>query len=310
GFPVTFDFKGRSFGDLPADSLNLNFYLNGLDSLIYNQKVSVPADSFSSTVEHRIETNRLLFENEVSAYGEQNKREYFYFNNLIDQNFYVARDSVRPLFNVTFDGQEIIDNDIVSSTPEIIITLEDDSPLALDTTFFTLVHTDVKGVHVLHFYNPDLKFEYTPYPNSKAVITWTPILIDGRHTLEILAKDASGNFFDSTSYRITFYVFTENDITDVYNYPNPFARTTHFTFILKGNDKPDEVSIKIYTIAGRLIRDIKLSPSDMITNFNKIYWDGKDEDDDEVGNGVYLYKVIAKFPDKTKTITQKLAKVR
>jgi hypothetical protein len=278
--------------------------------LIYNQKVSVPADSFSSTVEHTIETNRLLFENEVSAYGEQNKREYFYFNNLIDQNFYVARDSVRPLFNVTFDGQEIIDNDIVSSTPEIIITLEDDSPLALDTTFFTLVHTDVKGVHVLHFYNPDLKFEYTPYPNSKAVITWTPILIDGRHTLEILAKDASGNFFDSTSYRITFYVFTENDITDVYNYPNPFARTTHFTFILKGNDKPDEMSIKIYTIAGRLIRDIKLGPSDLITNFNKIYWDGKDEDDDEIGNGVYLYKVIAKFPDKTKTITQKLAKVR
>ena len=70
------------------------------------------------------------------------------------------------------------------------------------------------------------------------------------------------------------------------------------------------MSIKIYTIAGRLIRDIKLGPSDLITNFNKIYWDGKDEDDDEIGNGVYLYKVIAKFPDKTKTITQKLAKVR
>jgi flagellar hook assembly protein FlgD len=142
------------------------------------------------------------------------------------------------------------------------------------------------------------------------VVTWKPTLEDGRHTLEVLAKDASGNFFDSTSYRIIFYVYNENDITDVYNYPNPFARTTHFTFILKGNDKPDELNIKIYTIAGRLIRDIKLSPTDLITNFNKIYWDGKDEDKDEVGNGVYLYKVIAKFPDKTRTITQKLAKVR
>ncbi|MDZ7623238.1 MAG: T9SS type A sorting domain-containing protein [Ignavibacteriaceae bacterium] len=104
--------------------------------------------------------------------------------------------------------------------------------------------------------------------------------------------------------------YNENDITDMYNYPNPFARTTHFTFILKGQNKPDELDIKIYTIAGRLIRDIKLSPTDLITNFNKIYWDGRDEDGDEVGNGVYLYKVIAKFPDKTKTITQKLAKVR
>ena len=239
------------------------------------------------------------------TFGEQNKREYFYFNNLIDQTFFVARDSVRPLFDVKFDGQEIIDGDIVSSTPEVIIKLEDNSPLPLDTSYFTIVHNNIP----LRFYQPEISWDYQG-PGTPFVITWAPELADGRHTLEVLGKDASGNFFDSTSYRIIFYVYTDNDITDVFNYPNPFARNTHFTFLLKGNDKPDELNIKIYTIAGRLIRDIKLGPSDLITNFNKIYWDGKDEDDDEVGNGVYLYKVIAKFPDKTKTITQKLAKVR
>ena len=70
------------------------------------------------------------------------------------------------------------------------------------------------------------------------------------------------------------------------------------------------MEIKIFTIAGRLIRDIKLTPDQLITNFNKIYWDGKDEDGDPIGNGVYIYKVIATFPDETKSITQKLAKVR
>ena len=305
GYPVTFDFKARSYGDLPADSLNVNFYLNGLDSLIFNNKMSVPADSVSGTVEHTIETNGLLFENVVRAYGQQNKREYFYFNNLIDKSFYVARDSIRPTFDVKFDGQPIIDGDIVSSSPEVIITLEDNSPLPLDTTFFTIVHNNVP----LHFFQPEISYEYGG-PGTPFVVTWKPELADGRHTLEVLAKDASGNFFDSTSYRVVFYVYTENDIDKVYNYPNPFSRTTHFTFILVGKDKPDELNIKIYTIAGRLIRDIKLGPADLITNFNKIYWDGKDEDGDEVGNGVYLYKVIAKFPDKTKTITEKLAKVR
>jgi hypothetical protein len=185
------------------------------------------------------------------------------------------------------------------------MVLEDNSPLELDTTFFTIVHNNKP----LRFYEPELDYDYggagTPF-----VITWKPTLTDGRQTLEVLAKDASGNFFDSTSYRVIFYVYNENDITDVYNYPNPFASTTYFTFILKGQDKPDEINLKIFTIAGRLIRDIKLSPTDVITNFNKIYWDGRDEDGDEVGNGVYLYKVIAKFPDKTRTITQKLAKVR
>jgi hypothetical protein len=252
-----------------------------------------------------VDTKGLLFENEIAVFGDQSKREYFYFNNLTDQKFFVARDSVRPVFDVKFDGQEIIDNDIVSATPEVVITLEDNSPLPLDTTLFTIVHNNKP----LRFYQPELSYEYggagTPF-----VITWKPQLNDGRQTLEVLAKDKSGNFFDSTSYRIIFYVFNENDITDIYNYPNPFARTTHFTFLLKGQNKPDELDIKIYTIAGRLIRDIKLTPTDLITNFNKIYWDGRDEDGDEVGNGVYLYKVIAKFPDKTKTITQKLAKVR
>ena len=305
GYPVTFDFKARSFGDLSADSLKLNFYLNGLDSLMYSPIVSVPADSFSNKVEYTIDTRHLLFENEVTVFGQQKKREYFYFNNLIDQSFFVVRDSVRPNFSVKFDGIEIIDNDIISSTPEVIITLEDNSPLPIDTTDFTIVHNNKP----LKFYQTELNYDYQG-PGTPFVVTWKPELTDGRHTLEVLAKDASGNFFDSTSYRVIFYVFNENDITDVYNYPNPFARTTHFTFILKGQDKPDELDIKIYTIAGRLIKDIKLTPTDLITNFNKIYWDGRDEDGDEIGNGVYLYKVIAKFPDETKTITQKLAKVR
>jgi hypothetical protein len=305
GYPITFDFKARSYGDLPADSLNLNFYMNDLDSLIFNQFVSVPADSYSTKVERTLETNKLLFENKVLVFGEQNKREAFYFNNLIDQQFFVVRDSTRPDFDVKFDGQEIIDGDIVSSTPEVIITLEDNSPLPLDTSFFTIVHNNVP----LRFYQPELNYSYSG-PGTPFEIIWTPELEDGRHTLEVLGKDASGNFFDSTSYRIIFYVYSENDITEVYNYPNPFASSTHFTFLLRGNEKPDEISIKIYTIAGRLIRDIRLGPDELITNFNKIYWDGRDQDKDEIGNGVYIYKVIAKFPDKRKTITQKLAKVR
>ncbi len=305
GYPVSFNFKARNYGQLAADSLVLNFYLNGLDSLIFNPVVQIPGDSSSAQVEYTIDTKQLLFENKINVRGEQQQREYFYFNNLIDKNFFVARDSIRPVFNVKFDGQEIIDNDIVSSTPEVIITLEDNSPLEVDTTDFTIVHNNKP----LRFYQPELNYDYQG-PGTPFVVTWKPELAEGRQTLEVLAKDASGNFFDSTSYRVIFYVFNENDITDVYNYPNPFARTTHFTFILKGTDKPDELDIKIYTIAGRLIRDIKLSPTDLITNFNKIYWDGRDEDGDEIGNGVYLYKVIAKFPDETKTITQKLAKVR
>jgi hypothetical protein len=149
-----------------------------------------------------------------------------------------------------------------------------------------------------------------PYPNSKAQINWLPDLLDGVHTLEILAKDASGNFFDSTSSRSTFSVFNEFDLTQVFNYPNPFTNDTHFTFELRGSELPDGLNIKVYTIAGRLIWDYEVPTSDMTPGFNRIHWNGKDQDGDDIANGVYLYKVNAKFKDETKSITQKLARVR
>ena len=184
--------------------------------------------------------------------------------------------------------------------------MDDNSPLPLDTSFFTIVYDN----NPLYFAQSELSYEYTPYPDSRVEIHWTPELPDGKHKLEILAKDASGNFFDTTSSRTTFFVFNESDLTDVFNYPNPFTNETNFTFSLRGTELPEEVNIKVYTIAGRLIRDINLPVNDFDIGFNKIYWNGRDQDGDEIANGVYLYKLIAKFQDKTIAVTQKLARVR
>ena len=70
------------------------------------------------------------------------------------------------------------------------------------------------------------------------------------------------------------------------------------------------MKIKIYTIAGRLIKEIKIPAVDLSYDFNKIYWDGRDEDGDIIANGVYLYKVILTAEDKTEDVIQKLAIVR
>jgi flagellar hook assembly protein FlgD len=98
------------------------------------------------------------------------------------------------------------------------------------------------------------------------------------------------------------------ELQNVYNYPNPFSNGTYFTFVL--TQVPEEVQIKIYTIAGRLIKEFNLSSAELSTNFNKVFWDGRDEDGDLLGNGVYLYKVIAKKGEQVQTTIQKLAVVR
>ena len=185
--------------------------------------------------------------------------------------------------------------------------MKDNSPLPIDTSAFTTLTFDDLPVS---FNQPDLKFSYTPYPNSQATIKWTPSIPDGKHTLEVLAKDPSGNFFDSVSHKYEFFVYNQPDLTNVFNYPNPFKSDTYFTFELRGQNPPQELRIKVFTVAGRLIKNIFLPTSDLRVGFNKIYWNGRDEDGAEVANGVYFYKIIAVNNGVTKTTTEKMARIR
>lgn len=305
GNNITQTLNLKNVGYADAQNVLLKFILNNQDTAFFTDTINIKADStFRTQVD--ISTAKLIFDNSVKVTAQMQNPEFYTFNNLIENSFFVARDSVKPSFQITFDGREILEGDIISSKPTVVITLEDNSPLPLTPSLFTIVHNNVP----LKFDNPALSFNYTPYPNSRAEITWTPELEDGRHVLEVLAKDSSGNFFDSTSNRSVFFVFNNADLLNVYNYPNPFTENTYFTFEIRGTDLPEELRIKIYTIAGRLIREINIPPNQMRIGFNQIYWDGRDEDGDEIANGLYFYKVISRQQGETKTTTQKLAKVK
>jgi len=138
--------------------------------------------------------------------------------------------------------------------------------LPIDTTMFSLLYDKSK----VNFNRPDIKFAYTPYPNSQAVITWTPAIPDGNHTLTVYGQDASGNSVDSVSHLYNFSVFSTPDLLNVFNYPNPFKNDTYFTFELHGVQPPEEFKIKVFTVAGRLIRDLSVPKSLLKIGFNKI----------------------------------------
>ncbi|MCI0699047.1 type IX secretion system sortase PorU [candidate division KSB1 bacterium] len=114
-------------------------------------------------------------------------------------------------------------------------------------------------------------------------------LAEGRHTVEIKAWD---NLNNSNTAAVEFVVRAESrfsiDKETVMNYPNPFRNRTTFTFVMGPGDA--EVRIKIFTLSGRLIRTLEDVGR---SGFNQIEWDGRDEDGDELANGVYLYKIIA-----------------
>jgi hypothetical protein len=88
------------------------------------------------------------------------------------------------------------------------------------------------------------------------------------------------------------------------NYPNPFREGTTFTFSLTHNA---QVTVKIFTVAGRLIRTLQGHEE---AGYRSIEWDGRDQRGDPISNGVYLYKVIARSGDKQVEKIQKLAKLK
>ena len=84
-------------------------------------------------------------------------------------------------------------------------------------------------------------------------------------------------------------VATENipKETKLYNnFPNPFNPTTNITFNVA---KKGKVSLRIYSITGKLLRE--LINKEIKSGQYSIKWDGKNSSGEEMASGIYLYKL-------------------
>lgn len=238
---------------------------------------------------------------------ENRIKEFYKDNNVYQQPFYVIRDETTSVstanVKVFFDGTEIYDDDYISSTPSITAELEYDGNFAVNDTSSVQFFLDGKQIYYSQFNN--IKRDAVP---RKIIYEFQPVLEDGYHVFTIQGKDVIGNQISNSGYQVRFIVNNNLQLLDVYNYPNPFRDITHFTFLL--TRVPDLLTIKIYTIAGRLIKEIELNQSELQTNLNRIPWDGRDADGNPVANGVYIYKINARINNKNTSVIQKLAIIR
>jgi len=109
----------------------------------------------------------------------------------------------------------------------------------------------------------------------------------GDYTIKVRAWDIFNNLTEEEEY---FSVVEDGKISlrNLYNYPNPFSEETYFTFHHNLLEEIN-VTIKIYTIAGRLLKEIK--SENIYDKYVILEWDGRDEDGDKLSNGTYLYKL-------------------
>lgn len=70
------------------------------------------------------------------------------------------------------------------------------------------------------------------------------------------------------------------------NYPNPFNATTRIDFVLAQNAR---VVLKIYNVLGQVIKT--LIDDNFSDGTHSIIWDGKNDSGEEIGSGVYVYRI-------------------
>lgn len=229
------------------------------------------------------------------------QREQSHFNNIARIPFFVSTDKINPLLDVTFDGTHILNGDIVSAKPYVLISLKDENQfLALnDTSNFAIFikYPNQNSEKRLYFANT-LQFIPAHLPANSCKIEWKPELaVDGKYTLIVQATDRSKNVSGAIDYAIQFEVVTKQTVTEVLNYPNPFSTSTRFVFTLTGSEIPDVFTIQIMTITGKVVKEItknELGNLRIGRNVTEYTWDGKDAYGDKLANGVYLYRVITR----------------
>lgn len=311
GENVNLTFWIYNIGEAKADSFDVVVSVfnsnNNLDTSYRFNSVSISAGGklkFDvSYTPYGSDTDKKFF---VLIDPDNRVKEYFKDNNFFTKSFYVQRDIVSPAVKITFDDAEVIYGDFVSNKPDIKIALSDDSPIPITDTSAVKIYLNEMPVYYGVTQN-NISYSTSP-DNPKFIANYKPELEDGDYLLRVVGKDLSGNIADSASSEVYFVVSSETKLHQVYNYPNPFSEETYFTFRL--SQIPQEIKIKIYTIAGRLIKEIVRNSSELNYDLNKILWNGRDEDGDIIANGTYIYKVFIKNQDKVESVTQKLVIVK
>jgi hypothetical protein len=304
-------FDSKRYQSFP-EMLNYTITLQG--GLIYRGRVSVTNGEFST---------EFVVPKDISYENQKGKIVVYFYNDNTDgvgtvsnftvggTNSSVVNDGKGPEIEIFFDNENFQDAYLVNPNFTLIAKLNDE--VGINTTGTGIGHK-LEGI-----LNDDLNktYDFTNYfvgdLNSGGKSGVVKYLFSSMEPGDYKIKVKAWDVFNNYSSQETYFTVVSADggiaIRDVYNYPNPFASNTTFTF-QHNISGAINVKIRIYTIAGRMIKEI--TQNDLMNKFVRIDWDGRDEDGNAIGNGTYLYKMTVESSDgKSKdSVLGKLAVIK
>ena len=200
-----------------------------------------------------------------------------------------------PEIQISFAGRDpFMPGDMISGDPELVATIRDEKSgvnITGEIGHKIVLTIDEERREDVSEYFSYLEGSYTE-GELRYVIDG---LAEGDHKLLLKAWDNANN---SSVQDLDFRVVSGEDLRleEVYPYPNPMQESTAFTFKLSS---AAEVSIRIFTVEGRMIRALESVSAP--AGFSMISWDGRDAMGNVLANGVYFFRVaaVSRLGDKT-----------
>lgn len=293
---VQFEIDQR--GNPVEDSVSVLLELfNGFRTLEHRMKI--PADQVRQTIRHEWPLGSEYIGAavvKVTVDPDNEVREAQELNNFIITNFEIGGDRIAPKVDVLFDQQRILNRDIIAPDAQISILVSDfpNNNISSNSEFAFKIKKPSGAVLNIDLEDQQLRIDSTG--KGFEIVYQADFNENGFYELTVNVRDRFGNV-QAEDVHIEFEVVLENKVSSILPYPNPFVDAVRFAYTLTGRDEPEVFRILIYTVSGRLVKEITKSefgPLRTGRHLSDLVWDGTDNWNQKLAPGVYLYKVIAR----------------
>lgn len=192
----------------------------------------------------------------------------------------------RPEMGLNINGRAAVNGDAILAAPSFEATVIVAPTRSLTTLYYTL---DSNARQTLTGINPD---------NAKVTYAFLSpaTLADGLHKIVYEAVDSAGSVSTLEANNLIVQSAVETSVQGLaLNYPNPFNPETGSTSIAYTLSKASNINITIHDLMGnQLVKQTYfINTSGGRVGYNEVTWNGRSDSGDMVGNGIYIYLIIA-----------------
>ncbi|MDX5327140.1 MAG: type IX secretion system sortase PorU [Bacteroidota bacterium] len=297
-YPTIYD-KLRTRTTLLNDGVGPPLTFTTRDNVLYRGKVQVTNGYFKFSfvvpkdIDYSIGFGKLSY---FSTNGKEDGTGYMdtVLIGGLDPN--PPSDVIGPQLTIFLNDENFVPGGLTNPDPLLIVKVQDSSGVntlgtGIGHDLVAILDGDVSNPFILNdYYESDLnsfqsgEIRYPIYD-----------LEPGLHNLRIRVWDVYNNPAEGT---IDFLVANDAGLAldKVLNWPNPFTTYTEFQFEHNRPGQPLDVQVQIFTVSGKLIKTINQTIVPEGSRVTGISWDGLDDFGDNIGKGVYVYRLKVRSP--------------